>query len=764
MKRIVLLLIFISLLSYAFPQIPVGKWRTHFSYAQTRQVIDTKNKLFGLSSGCLYYVEKADQSIHLINKDFGLSDSDICLIGYSELLDQLVIIYHNGNIDILTDSGIHNIPELKNKVLPFDKVVNHIYFHNTNTYLSTSFGIVVLNNKKFEIKESYILSENCSSSTILNDTLYVAQNSGILKGAINTNLSDPQSWQQDTSNPFKHLFIFKKNLYAVKPDGTLCIKKNQNWTALSKFPGLKKVRTSNNHIFIIEDTGLHLLNENINTIQYAIQPIHDASSFNGEDIWIAQDKKGLNLLQIDNKNNISYTEELIMPEGPSSNNAFLLKTIGDKIYCLGGGRWSDRYNRPAQISYFKNEKWINPDLDTLTCLNNPVKDFINIAAHPSNQDHYYVSSWGDGLYEFKNDKCVNLFNSELKNTSIETIFPGESHASSYNRIDGPAFDKYGNMYVTNTQVKQGIQVYKNDGKWQSLYYPELKDKETIGPILVSKEGINWVTIPRPLSQQGIFVFDTRNTINDVSDDKTRWFSVFYDQDGKIVSPSVYYCLTEDKEGVIWIGTDLGPLILNNTYRIFESDYHCYRPKIARNDGSGLADYLLNNIAVSSIYIDGANRKWIGSMDNGIYLVNKSGDTVIGHYSIDNSILPSNTILSIAISPESGEVFIGTDKGIVSFRGTATEPRADYEQVHSFPNPVRPGYEGPVTITGLRSNSYVKITDINNNLIYEGDANGGQFVWNQTNIYGKLVSSGIYIAYISNKKTKDGTITKIMIVR
>lgn len=762
MKRIVLLLIFFSILSTAFTQIPVGKWRTHFSYAQVRSVKDTGSKVFGLSSGSLFYVDKADLSIHLFNKEQGLNDSDISLIDYSD--NQLIVIYRNGNIDIVTSSGIFNIPELKNKVMEHDKVVNHLFCVQSNTYLSTSFGIVVLNNKKFEIKESYILGTNCLSSAILNDTLYVAQENRLIKGSTNSNLLDQQNWFEDNTKQFHQLAVFNNQLFGITRDGKLYSKKNQQWSYLSQFPEYQTMRVSKETILITSNKKLYLINTDGNISQYETDLLYDASTLDDQNIWIAQDSKGINLIKKNKSNNFAYQEELLMPQGPSTNHAFQLKSVADKIYCLGGGRWANRYNRPALLSYFENEQWHNLKLDTLKSTTGLAKDFINLATHPDDKEHYYISSWGDGLFEFKGDQFIKLYNSELQNTSIETIFPGEAHAGAYNRIDGPAFDKDNNLFVTNTQVKNAIQVLKKDGSWVSLYFAALKDKETIGSIYINEKGLKWVVVPRPLSQQGLFVFDTKSSIDDQTDDESRWFSTFYDQDGKIISPNVFYCIAEDKNGTMWLGTDLGPILLNNTHRIFDSSYTCYRPKLSRNDGSGLADYLLNNIAINTIAIDGGNRKWVGSLNNGIYLVDKDNQNVLLHFTKENSPLPSNTIHSIAIHPQTGEVFIGTDTGIVSFRGDATEVSQTYNQVHSFPNPVRPGYEGPVTITGLRDQSHIKIMNISNKLIYEGSASGGQFVWNQTDIHGKLVSSGIYIVYISNTKEKDGTITKIMVIR
>ena len=51
--------------------------------------------------------------------------------------------------------------------------------------------------------------------------------------------------------------------------------------------------------------------------------------------------------------------------------------------------------------------------------------------------------------------------------------------------------------------------------------------------------------------------------------------------------------------------------------MFEDNFRVYRIKIPRNDGTGLADYLLDTEEIKAIAIDGANRKWIGTATSGV---------------------------------------------------------------------------------------------------------------------------------------------------
>ncbi|MGL4332616.1 MAG: hypothetical protein ACRCZQ_03180 [Bacteroidales bacterium] len=761
MKYLNLLLIILFPYLSAVAQIPVGAWRTHFSYSNVKQVVETPARVYGLSSGELYYYDKQDQSLGLLNKENGLSDSQIYNAAYNTENNTFVIAYSNGNIDILTSNGIFNIPDLKNKVMESEKLTNEISFNGNNAYLSTSFGIVVLNLSKFEIKETYLFNQNTSSSQVFEGYVYCTRNNKVYKGSLKLNLLDIKNWVEETDLNISKLLFFDNRLVGFTADGNLYVKSSNDWSWIRNFGGLEDAKANENAMIAFAKNKIWRFQSLSEIAEYPLEPLFDCSSLNGKDIWVAQANLGINLVKW-SESGFVFEEENLVLNGPYTNNAFQMTATPTRLLVVGGERWSNRGGRPAQLMFFENEQWINVITDTIK-IKDGARDFIRVTPDPKNENKLFVASWGEGLYEYDNERLVTIFNSEFKNSTIETIFPGQPHAINYNRVDGPAFDKNGNMFLTNTEVKNAIQLRTPSGEWKALYYEQIANKGTLGNIIIDKNNYKWVIVPRPDYQKGIFVFDTKETIDNTSDDQTRFFLNFYDQDGKLVNPVFYYCFTEDLDGNIWIGTELGPIVLSNTRRAFDSNYRCMRIKIARNDGSGLADYLLDNVRINAIAIDGANRKWIGSESNGVYLISADGQKEVYHFTVDNSPLPSNKILSIAVQPATGEVFFGTEAGIVSYKAEATEGAASYAQMYTYPNPVRPEYDGPVTVANLKSNSLVKITDINNNLICEGRSTGGQFVWNQRNLRGERVGSGVYLVYATPKEGSGGGVTKIMII-
>ena len=190
--------------------------------------------------------------------------------------------------------------------------------------------------------------------------------------------------------------------------------------------------------------------------------------------------------------------------------------------------------------------------------------------------------------------------------------------------------------------------------------------------------------------------------------------------------------------------------------------------------------------INAIAVDGANRLWVGTAGSGVFLLKPIGDIsdlsytveTVAHFTTENSILPSNDILSIAIQESSGEVFIGTGNGLVSYMSDATKTENNFDNIYAYPNPVHPTYQGHITIRGLMSNTEVRIVDASGNTQYyaaymsgrngelilqEQEGTGGSAVWDGTNIHGQRVASGVYTAICNTKSGNGHGTVKILII-
>jgi ligand-binding sensor domain-containing protein len=335
---------------------------------------------------------------------------------------------------------------------------------------------------------------------------------------------------------------------------------------------------------------------------------------------------------------------------------------------------------------------------------------------------------------------------------------------NYVRIPRVKFDASGNLWVVNTNAEKVVKILKKDGTWVSLNYSDIANFPTMVDLIIDARGWLWVTSYQGVP--GIFCAKMNNTPFDTADDRTKLvINTFTNKDDTDYTIDQVYCITEDKNGEIWVGTNNGLFVIDDADKFF-NDGTFTQIKVSRNDGSGLADYLFASAPISALQVDGANRKWVGTKNNGIYLVSADGQETLHHFTKDNSVLPSNEITSIAIHKTRGEVFIGTSEGIVSYMSDATEPELTLQEsaVHAYPNPVKSSYNGVISIIGLTHGCEIKIVDMAGYLITEGTSVGGQFTWNGRNASGEKVSSGIYYVLMYDANGDESLATKILITR
>ncbi|MDP4237929.1 MAG: two-component regulator propeller domain-containing protein [Bacteroidota bacterium] len=758
-------------------QVAMGKWSTHFAYNSVSQIAQSDNKIYAVSDGALFSVDKLDGNIEFYSKLSGLNDANISRIEYDSVNKVLLIIYTNGNIDMLTSGGVINLPDFYNKQMSSSKSVNHIQFYDNKAYLSCNFGIVVLNMQKKEVSDTYYIGPNASevkvlSTTINNGIIYAQTASTIFyASATDAQLVNYAEWSPATGLPgtgdFQKIASFNGKLILLR--GGYLWEQNTptSWLPILPNVSVTNFNATNSSLNVFTSNSVYLLDNNYNPTPVAnIGTISDAEYDAQNNIYYFA-ANSLGIISYKQNSTGTPTINYFKPAGPAVNMPWSMTFSGKKLFVVPGGRWADRYFTRGVVMMYENGVWTNINGSTIqNQTSQSVLDFLNVAVDPLDSKHFFVTSYGNGLFEFKNNVYVNWYN--YTNSTISSIFPGNI---DYMRLDGAIYDQNNNLFLTNTSVLNGIKVLLANGTWTQLYYPCVSSKPTLGQITISNQNPNQKWINSVRSTPGIAVFDDNGTITDQSDDKSVFIYPFTypEQDDNGVTkltpvyPNAVNTIVQDKNGVMWVGTDVGPFLFSNLANVYNSDYTCSRVKIPRNDSTNLADYLLVGENIQAIAVDGANRKWIGTKSSGVYLMSENGQQTIQHFTVSNSPILSNNIMSLAINPLTGEVFFGTDQGIVSYQSDANEAGSTFGNVYAYPNPVRQGYVGVITITGLMDNTQVKITDINGNLVCETVSNGSLATWDGKDIHGRKVSTGIYLAICANADGTQSTITKILVI-
>ena len=754
MKNVFIFILSFQIFTQAYSQIPVGKWRSHLPFSSASKVAKAESKVYCATSGGLFYFNTDDNSVNKVSKEDGLSDSDITALGYSKESQTLIICYQSGNIDLILNNTIFNIPDIKDKLFPGNKRINNIRINDGTAYLACGFGIIVLNIVRKEISETYYfgaggtqikINEICFDS----QNIYAATDRGIyFASRTSPNLLDFNSWSKDITIPhsneaFNTITTVAGRVFAnfssgIKEGDIVYYREGGVWIKYPNFnnDNCQQLTTWNNNIIILGYFHVDIYDLNGSNLKHIFFGQPQTATMDEDGIlWVADAVGGLI------RNNDEYTLLKLSPNGPAQIFVSGIAIKDNTLYAVPGGKDSGQGNlyRPSGVFAFKSNNWTNWNVES-------ARDFYKIAIDPVNPEHYFVASWGYGLFEFENGELKNKFKDN--NSTLQTIIAGED----YYRLGGLTFDNSGNLWVTNSGVDKPVSIMKKNGEWISYSLNNIVNSYLFD-IVETSSGHKWINMA---SGRGLMVIDDNSTIDNPEDDLYKRLDVV-DENNRLITNEIY-SIAEDKEGYLWLGTNKGILVYYNPSKVFTSENFYAKPIIVpRNDGTNNGDLLLGTESVTCIAVDGANRKWLGTKNAGVFLVSDDGIKQIHNFNSENSPLLSNSISAIAINDKTGEVFFGTEKGIISYRSEATEPSDQFNDVYVYPNPVREDYSGDIVITGLVKDTHVKITDLTGNLVYETLAVGGQAVWNGKNYNDKRVSTGVYLVFCSNQ---DGTLTHI----
>ncbi len=454
---------------------------------------------------------------------------------------------------------------------------------------------------------------------------------------------------------------------------------------------------------------------------------------------------------------------------PVRNISYKLNMVGERLLVAGGAFSYSGVSYTGTAMMYENDKWSAFDEEKAIELvgSSAYYNVTDVVQDPADDSHHWLGTMKSGIYEFKDLQLINHFTYD--NSPITSILPNGHHPDLYVRVTALNYDPYGNLWMCNNECDTIVRILKKDRTWTALYINSIARKPTFDHTVFDRRGWAWLVNRRTTNTEGasgIAIIDVNGTIDNTSDDSYKYISTITNQNGLRYTPDCYYCVTEDLNGAIWIGCTQGVFTSSAPSQVLENSFTWTQPIVPRNDGTGLGDYLLDGVPVKCVAIDGGNRKWIGTVSNGVYLVSADGTEAIEHFTESNSPLISDEINDIAINGTTGEVFIATAKGLCSYQGDATDPSTSMssDALKVFPNPVRPEYSGNVHVTGLMSNSVVKIVSASGKLVAEGTSIGGEYSWDCCYSTGKRVASGIYYALCTDENGKENACAKILVIK
>lgn len=761
----------------------IGQWRDLLGFYSCNSITYSSDwsKIYVSNRNSIaVYNTTTGEVESIFNKTNGLSDVGIKVVRNNPNNDKVLICYENGNIDILHRNTIYNLSDIKNSSISASKKINEVTFKGALAYLACGFGIIVLDMNKLEIKETYFIGKN---NTYLNvyqvafddSLIYAATDSSIMRANLNSVLNDFQNWRKFPTNQlpngtYSGIVNFNNKIYAgYSPytkdisnymKDTLYIRDNSgNWTKASGILNppsgtiIKKMYVFNNAcIGLIGPYGASGIDKNNNQVfaignySFGSQQISDIciNYYDGfpsgypVKAYIADNLHGFLRTEWDA---IPITIDGTKGKLVSRINAFNGKiVVAPSLFNETG---TPNFYQEG-LYYYDGEKWNylrDYTNDTILDLNDAIID-------PKDDSHIYATSWINGIVEYRNNKLIKVYNkanSGLVNASNIGL--------SWHMCNGITMDPSGNIWTSHRITAYPFSVLKPNGQVINLHFAGF-DVLFTGRILYDKNNQVWGLLPRG---NGIIVYKN-NGLAPMNASNTKYLTSAKGNGGL---PSDYvWAIAEDKNGYIWIGTDKGVAVFYNPENIFNGGNFDAQQIYINQDGQ--TQLLLVTEKITSITVDGADRKWIGTESSGLFCFSPDGQTQIYHFTKDNSPLLSNYIIDIAYDEKTGDIIVGTDKGIQSYRTDVVSGFEEYTNIHAFPNPVKNTDEN-VYIKGLIDGSIVKITDLSGNLIWEGKSKGGMITWNLHTLYNTRVKEGIYIVYASTADAQKKAVTKIMVL-
>ena len=746
----------------------IGQWSEHLPYNGGSTVTQSPTRVYYGSEFALMAISKEDTSqAEFFSKVDGLSDVEPSWIKYHPLYKTLIIGYANGNIDLMDSNGVQNINDIvRNSSIQGDKRIINIYIDDAPLiYFSTPFGLVILDMVTKQFKSTVFTSSPVNGFTKFQGIYYMAVENGLYAYDPQSSniIEDFSNWQKQVvpgmppSYTCQAVAVFQNVLYAGI-DGDLFRMDQGDLIFMHTKPGysVNFISPEGQNLmvgfscdgdcigYVLYFKDLIFWHEN--GIYCTARPSYAIEDEKGR-IWYADKFPEFRVAQ-----NHFTPCDILTYNTPYSGNVSEM-VVEDGLLHVATGGVSESYGYQTNTDGFFTFDRVN--WNTYNQFNTPeiaaadLQNFFRILPHPED-DRIYVGSYWGGLLE-KNGDSYKVY--DTTNSTIQ----GAVGDGLRERITGLAFDDDNNLWVSNYLAEEPLSVFKADGTWRSFSLP-CTNITNLSQIVIDERGYKWIQLYS--KSASLVLYDDRGTIDDITDDRCVQLST---SNTEIPSNSVN-CLAVDKEGDIWVGTAEGPVVFDGGGDIFNG----HRGSRIKVEQDGTLNYLFGEETIYSIAVDGANRKWFGT-GSGVFVQSPAGNEEVASYTTANSPLLDNRIIDIAIDGSNGVVYIATDGGIMSVRTDAIDGgRIHDSDAYAFPNPVRPGYDGPIAIRGLVEDAVVKITDVTGQVLFETRSLGGQAIWDGKDLNGQQAETGVYLVFSTGPSDginkPDALVTKILVVK
>lgn len=751
----------------ALSQQAVGTWNVYSSYrTATAITLDSKAQSMWIATTGGIFNSDGTTILKSLNSLDGMYRSDSRTLTYDPDNHLLWIGYIDGTLqkyDISTELFTTYDDIRRNERFP-SRRINDAGFFNNNLYLSTDFGIVVWDTSNEFVLESYTrLADLSGGTSIINldfdsssGYIVAATSSAVLLGEFGSDLIIPSNWKKinDFDGLVTSASIYNDSLYISTSEHTysyhlLTEELNINTVLSSGFT----TKSESESIFFYKTTTLTSFdgtNYSTNTISNSGQ-INDILPYNNT-IWLAT----INLSLYSYSNDIS-----LLPAGPYLN--FFDGLSIDKNGILLSGSTSNPGRKASSFQQtgfylFNGTNWESFNKET----NDYLKQYDIKSIHRTKifNSIYAMGSWGRGLIvmdaETKEIEHFNALNSDIGSVP---------EANTFTVISDLDFDSKGNIWgvsflstksslfmfdpITKTVTNYNKNNYMPGTYFAFTLHIDSDDRLWIGLITSNETG------------KGILVLEPGKSLTSSDDDE--YVLLTSDIDNGFLPDEKITAITTDQKGEVWVGTARGLVRYLFPDFVIKGNTNERRAEYLRSVNND--SILYRDLSVTSLAVNSANQKWVGTSNDGLLLLDENGNRTLRYFTSTNSPLTSNTIKSVAVSPNNGYVYIATENELLTYVDIPKIAVNKMKKLTVYPNPF--SYSNPkhtlAIIDGLVEKTTVRIVTTDGFLVDEIPAKSGRTSWKPSYSDNTRLSSGVYIVVAVDENGEQKGYGKLAII-
>lgn len=756
-----------------------GTWIAHTSQRQIVDLSASNDAIWAATQGGVFRYAVETGEISAFTASSGLHSVQTQAIAYDPARNAVWIGYRDGVLDRLDPEtgAIESYRDISRADRYTSREINRIFVRGDSVYVATSFGVVILDPVRQEVRDTYSQFGSIAPATPVHDftfapgpsgveEIWVATNAGLAHAPLTApNLQDPASWLVETALPVRELHsiaYFAGKIYVGSAADIFRRDDESTYTALGVTGRpVTDLITVDDRLIGIERFDLFVVAADGRRARVKNGYSDPTSLSLGPDglLWMGDRLGGLLAAEPPgiSETEIELLAENVYPAGPY-DNLFTNLQVGPN-----GVLWASGQTEPGNGFY----RFDPPDIWT-----NYVPRFIPELAGTGSFERIYVDPRGHGWAGSSGNALVEVTaEGEVRRWTAQnsSLQPAASTAD-YVIVGGIASDRDGRIWVTNTASSASLHIYDTDGTWTAIPRVDCSGFSTasltLQEIFIDSFDQKWIIVldrANLLRVVGLVVLDTGGTPANPENYTCNFFAS-EGAAGQGLPGTTVTSVVEDRDGIVWIGTDRGlAFMINNGIVARDRLATPIWPQFAdRSQGT----FVLNGVAINDLAVDPANRLWAATRE-GVFVVQEveGGYEIAQQFTSRNSPLLADNVVAVAVDPGTGMVYLATSQGLVSYAGDAVAAAEQVGKLKVYPNPARiTEDEASIYIEGLVDETELRVVTLAGEVVWSAQTRGGRARWNGRDLRNQPVPSGMYLVVAVGQDGEGAAYGKVAIIR